>query len=180
MRFEQLVSKIRTDRGLEREVPGFDPINGNERAKFLFLLEAPGPRAVETGFISFDNPDPTARNLREQLAAAGIVRSEIALWNVVPWYLGEGQRIRPARADDLKVALSYLPPLVLAMHDLRCIVLVGRAAYRAHFLLSRTTTARILACHHPSARAMHANPQAWQENVEIFRFMKSSSELNPA
>ncbi|MDE2128633.1 MAG: uracil-DNA glycosylase [Betaproteobacteria bacterium] len=175
MRFEQLVSKIRTDRGLEREVPRFDPDNGNERAKFLFLLETPGPRAVETGFISFDNPDPTARNFREQLATAGIERPEIALWNVVPWYLGEGSRVRPAKDDDLKDALPYLPPVVEAMHGLSCIVLVGCAARRAHFLLSRTTTARILACHHPSARAMHVNPRARQENIEIFRFMKSSS-----
>lgn len=84
MSFEQLVEEIRSERGLEREAPGFDLANGNERAKFLFLLEAAGPKAVETGIISFDNPDLTARNLRDQLAAAGIVWSEIALWNVIP------------------------------------------------------------------------------------------------
>lgn len=55
MRFAQLVSKIRTDRGLEREVHGFDLDNGNERAKFLFLLEAPGPKAVAIGSIFFNN-----------------------------------------------------------------------------------------------------------------------------
>lgn len=176
MTFEQVVQKIKGDRGLDRQVPGFDPANGNERAKFLFLLEAPGPKAVETGIISFNNPDPTARNLRDQLAAAGIVRSEIALWNVVPWFLSDGPRIRPARDDDLQDALPYLLPVVQAMRDLRCIVLVGGAARRAHFLLSRSTTARILICHHPSARVMHGNPQAWRENVEIFRYMGNSRD----
>ena len=38
-----LVSKIRSDLGSPEAVPGFDPLNGNEQAKFLFLLEAPGP-----------------------------------------------------------------------------------------------------------------------------------------
>ena len=175
MSFDQLVRRIRTDRGLDREVPEFDPKNGNECAKFLFLLEAPGPRAVETGFISFDNPDPTARNFQVQLTSAAIDRTEIALWNVVPWYLEQGQRIRPAGNHDFREALPYLPPLLAPMKNLCCVVLVGAAARRAHFLLSRTTTARILACHHPSARAMHANPQASQENIEIFRYMKSSS-----
>ncbi len=175
MTFEQLVHKIRGDRNLDREVPGFDPSNGNERAKFLFLLEAPGPKAVKTGIISFDNPDQTARNLRDQLAAAGIVRTEIALWNVVPWFLGDGQRIRPARDGDFQDALPYLLPVVRVMVHLQCIVLVGGAARRAHFTLSSTTTARILACHHPSARVMHASPPAWQENVDILRFMKRSS-----
>lgn len=82
MNFTDLVHQIRTERNLTTEVPGFDPINGNERAKYLFLLEAPGPRSLQTGHISFDNPDPSAKNLREQLAAAGIDRKDIALWNV--------------------------------------------------------------------------------------------------
>lgn len=175
MTFEQLVQQIRVDRKLDREVPGFDPGNGNESAKYLFLLEAPGPRAVQTGIVSLGNPDPTARNLRRQLQEAGIGRHEIALWNVVPWYLSEGLRIRAAREDDLREALPYMPLVVNAMPDLRCIVLVGRAARRAHILLSATTDVRILACHHPSARAMNANRQAERENIAIFRFMKASS-----
>ncbi|MSQ51674.1 MAG: hypothetical protein EXR28_07280 [Betaproteobacteria bacterium] len=89
MNFTKLVNRIRKEMNLDNKVPGFDPKNGNERAKYLFLLEAPGPRAVETGQISFDNPDPTARNLRCQLKAAGIAREEIALWNTVPWFIGK-------------------------------------------------------------------------------------------
>jgi uracil-DNA glycosylase len=59
---ERFVQKIRSEQGLSTEVPGFDPLNGNENARFLFVLEAPGPKAVKkTGVISFDNPDQTAR-----------------------------------------------------------------------------------------------------------------------
>lgn len=87
MNFADLVNRIRTERNLTREVPGFDPENGNERAKFLFLFEAPGAKAVKTGLISFNNPDPTARNFLSQLEAAAIRRDEIAIWNTVPWYI---------------------------------------------------------------------------------------------
>jgi uracil-DNA glycosylase len=67
---DDFVKRIRLEQGLDREVPGFDPKNGNESAKFLFVLEAPGAKAVNTGFISFENPDQTAANFRYQLQEA--------------------------------------------------------------------------------------------------------------
>jgi len=51
MTFSQLVKQIKEERNLDHEVPGFDPKNGNETARFLFLLEAPGPKAVQTGYV---------------------------------------------------------------------------------------------------------------------------------
>jgi uracil-DNA glycosylase len=60
-RLSLLVDRIRAEQGLGREVPGFDPLNGNENARFLFVLEAPGPKAVARGIISFDNEDQTAK-----------------------------------------------------------------------------------------------------------------------
>ena len=91
------VDRIRTEQRLGREVPDFDPDNGNETAKYLFVLEAPGPKAVETGFVSFENPDQTARNFRDQLEKAQINRSEIVVWNIVPWYVGMKRRLRSGR-----------------------------------------------------------------------------------
>lgn len=177
MNFIELVSRIRHECNLTTEVPGFDPQNGNEHAKYLFLLEAPGPKAVQTGHISFDNPDPTARNFREQLAVAGITREEIAIWNIVPWYIGNaaGTAIRAATSADVRAGIEYLSPLVKAMPSLRCIFLVGGAARQAHLFLSRTTTARIVSCHHPSARVLNANPEAAQENIAIFKYVKETT-----
>lgn len=177
MNFAELVKKIRTEQALQDEVPAFDPANGNENAKFLFLLEAPGPQAVKTGRISFENPDPSARNFRRQLAEAGIGREEIAIWNVVPWYIGNASKtsIRAANRNDIKAGMKYLPLLVASMPNLRCIVLVGGAARQAHMFLSRVTTARIVSCHHPSARALNNNPQAEGENIELFRFIKETT-----
>ncbi len=151
-------------------VPGFDPSNGNEQARFLLLLEAPGPKAIETGLVSLDNPDPSARNLKAQLAAADIRRHDLAIWNVVPWFIGdfEKRKIRPAKCSDVREGVRYLPPLLAAMPNLQGIVLIGAAARSSHIFLSHTTSERILACHHPSARAMNANPGAFEENIAIF------------
>lgn len=177
MSLSNLVHRIRAERNLKQEVPDFDPQNGNEKAKYLFLLEAPGRKAVQTGYISFENPDPTARNFRDQLAEAGIIRAEIALWNIVPWYIGnaDGTAIRAATSADISDGIVYLKPLVSLMPKLKCVVLVGGAARQAHMFLSRVTTARVVCCHHPSARVLNVNPNAARENVEIFRFIKSTT-----
>lgn len=177
MDFADLVNRIKVERNLTREVPSFDPKNGNERATFLFLFEAPGAKAVETGLISFDNPDPTARNFLSQLESAGITRGEIALWNTVPWYIGNenGTAIRAAKGSDIQAGIEYLEPLVSAMPNLRCIVLVGAAARRAHVFLSQITSARIVSCHHTSAKVQNTNPDSARENIRVFRFIKQGS-----
>lgn len=177
-----LVSRIRNEQSLTVEVPAFDPQNGNERARFLFVLEAPGPKAVQTGYISFDNPDRTASNFRAQLQAAGVERSDIAVWNIVPWYLGNLDRtqIRAATAQDVKRGLSYLSDVIDALPALRCIVLVGGAARQAHVHLSHTTDVRILSCHHPSPKVQNTNAAAVDENVAVFRHMLSLAKTKSA
>lgn len=171
--FAQVVDSIRRDLGLTREVPDFDSQNGNESGRFLLVLEAPGPKAIKTGHVSIDNPDVTARNLRAQLESAGVNRRDIAIWNVVPWYLGNADqsRIRPAQGTDVAGGAAYLLRVVELMPNLQCIVLVGGAARRAHILLSARTTVRILSCHHPSPKVMNANPSAADENIAVFSFM---------
>lgn len=177
MNFADLINQIRKDRNLTTAVPGFDPKNGNEGAKYLFLLEAPGPRAVQTGQISFENPDPSAKNFGAQLVEAGITRDEIAIWNIVPWYIGNetGTSIRAATGADVRAGSEYLVPLVKSMPNLRCIILVGGVARKAQMFLSRVTTARIVSCHHPSSRVVNTNPQATKENIELFRFVKATT-----
>lgn len=177
MSFADLVKRIRTEQALKIEmVPGFDEKNGNERAKYLFLLEAPGREAKRSGSISYDNPDPTARHLKEQLDVAEILREEIAIWNIVPWFIGNeaGTSIRAAKGEDVRAGQEYLPELLLAMPNLRCIVLVGGAAREAHRFLSSKTTARIVTCHHTSRRVLNPRPETRAENIEIFRYIKAN------
>ena len=170
---QSFVAQIRAEQRLTHEIPGFEPGNGNAAARFLFVLEAPGPRAVETGVVSFENPDATARNFRAQLAAAGVVRADIAIWNV-----GESDRsrIRPAIGRDIAVGPTYLLRLLPLLPRLTAIVLVGTAARRAHVALSASTSARILACHHPSPKVINASSAAAAENIAVFKFMLACSD----
>lgn len=173
-KLNELVEKIRKEKGLAYEVPGFDPQNGNEDARILFVLEAPGAKAVKTGSISFENPDQTAKNFCEQLMRSGIDRSEICIWNIVPWYLGDGKKIRAADVNDVKMGLNYLGDLIAMLKKLEFIVLVGGPARRAHAYLSHKTSVRILGCHHPSPKVVNNYPEMREENILIFRIMKSA------
>ena len=140
-------------------------------------MEAPGPKAKTSGIISIENDDPTANNLKKQLEAAGIEPQDIALWNVVPWFIGKknSTSIRAATGQDVKDGSKYLELLVHAMPNLKCIFLVGGAARRAHLDLSGMTTARIVCCHHPSGRVMNLNRAAKEENIKIFQFVKKTT-----
>lgn len=172
---KDFVEKIRHDKNLSDEVPYFDPNNGNENARFLFLLEAPGPKAIKTGFISFDNPDETAKNFKRQLASASISRKDIALWNVVPRYLGNVNKtkISGATSQDVKSSLQYLKELLGLLKNLECIILVGAAARKCHVYLSQHTKLRILSCHHPSPRALNISPEFDEENISVFKALNN-------
>ena len=140
-------------------------------------MEAPGAKAVKSGYVSFENNDGTAKNFRNQLAAAGVERKDVAIWNTVPWYIGneEQTRIRAAKGADVKMGLAYLVDAISAVENLQCILLMGGAARLAHIHLSQYSTARILSCHHPSPRAMNASPEKAEENIAVFRHMLNTS-----
>ena len=57
-----------------RPVPDADPADGGIGARCLLLLETPGPSIGRTGFVSRDNPTPTAGNLRRFLPGRPIAR----------------------------------------------------------------------------------------------------------
>jgi uracil-DNA glycosylase len=73
-------------------IPEFDPWDGGTDAEILYMLEAPGPKAVLSGFISRNNPDETAKNFFELNIAADIPRKRTICWNIVPWYIGSGKK----------------------------------------------------------------------------------------
>jgi hypothetical protein len=112
-------------------IPYFDPLDGGIKGSVLLLLEAPGPKAVETGFVSRDNPDDSAKNLFLACDAAGLKREEMVLWNVVPWYLGSGGRIRAATKRDLAAGVRHLSNLLRVLPRLLAVVLMGRKAQTA-------------------------------------------------
>lgn len=129
------VETIRKETGLSREIPYFDPLDGGINAKCLFLFEAPGPRAVYSGFISRNNPDESAKNFFELNHEASLPRELTISWNAVPWYIGTGIKIRPANKNDIARGKKYLLDLLSLLPNLRIIVLGGRKAQKAETLI---------------------------------------------
>lgn len=162
-----------------KQIPLFDPCDGGVAARALFLLEAPGPKAVGSEFISRNNPDPTAKNTFELLQNAKISRSDTLLWNVVPWYVGNNQKIFSVSKEDITLALPYLKDLLDLLPLLNVIVLVGRKAQSAKQDIQQFTNRTILEACHPSARVFNRWPekrtQTRETFLQVFELLEDSS-----
>lgn len=164
----EYLEKIKTEHP-EKDLPCFDPCDGGRFAKVLFLLEAPGPKAVGSTFISRNNPDPTARNLCDLLQEAEISRRDTLLWNIVPWYVGDGNRIRAVNSDDIRQSFPYLKDLLTLLPELRVIALVGKKAQSAKNHIRPLTKLPMIDTHHPSARVFNVWPHKKEEMREQLR-----------
>lgn len=143
-----------------RGVPDADPADGGVTARLLLLLETPGPAIGRTGFVSRDNPAPTARNLRRFLAAAGLDRRETLIWNAVPFVIqvpGNGNR-SPSRAEST-AGLALLPALLELLPALEVVVLAGRAAAAATPIVAAARPGLpVLRMPHPSPTYVCTSP----------------------
>lgn len=154
-----LVARMRDTKGPDYGIPDFDPLDGGVDARVLFLLEAPGPKAIASGFVSRNNPDETAKNFFVLNAAAGIDRRSTVVWNAVPWYIGSGSRIRPARRDDVREADSWLVELLGHLPRLRFVVFVGLKARHAEGVVHATRPdVALMTMPHPSPMFINRAP----------------------
>lgn len=167
------VETIRKETGLNREIPYFDPLDGGINAKCLFLFEAPGPRAVDSGFISRNNPDESAKNFFELNHEAGLPRELTISWNVVPWYIGTGTKIRPANKNDIDGGKKYLLDLLSLLPNLRIIVLGGRKAQKAETLIKAAyPDINLMKMPHPSPLFINNAPENKFQIVQPLRAIK--------
>ena len=173
--FDVLVKKVQRKHG-KANVPEFEPRNGNEGAKYLFLLESPGPKSLESEYISQYNNDPSANNLKDQLDKTGFKDKEIAIWNIVPWFLCDANgKSRKPNPQDILQGKRYLKQLIENMPKLKVIILVGGEARKAFLFLCTITEARIVTCHHTSALGMKPNQNTKnprKENLAIFKLIR--------
>lgn len=163
------VRQVRQERPSEDRIPDFDPDDGGMNAEVLFVLEAPGPKAIATGFVSRDNPDLTARNLKTYMAEAGISRRQSLIWNIVPWYLGDGKIICAASAVEIRAGSVFLERLLGLLPHLKVIVLVGRKAQAAFEKGRITTLLSVYHSAHPSPQWVHRHPDNSEKIREVFR-----------
>jgi uracil-DNA glycosylase len=152
-------------------VPDFDPLDGGVKAECLFLLEAPGGKAVGSGFVSRNNPDETAKNFFQLNEEAGLPRGRTVIWNVVPWYVGSGTKIRAVNGTDIKASEPHLMELLRLLPALRAVVLIGRKAQRTKPLFERLAPhCAIFQCPHPSPLSLNGRPE---QRMEILRCLRA-------
>jgi uracil-DNA glycosylase len=164
------VDKLRAVKGPQYEIPYFDPRDGGTSAEVLFLLEAPGAKAVISGFISRDNPDDTARNFFMLNREAEIPRERTVVWNIVPWYLGSALRIRPATSSDIEDGIHWLNPLFELLPSLRAIVLLGKKAQGGAERIARVRPGiPLFKSPHPSPLFVNNSPSNRGKIVVVLR-----------
>jgi uracil-DNA glycosylase len=164
------VDKVRSEKGLASEIPYFDPADGGCQARCLFLLEAPGPKAVASGFVSRNNPDETAKNFFLLNREAKLDRRWTVSWNIVPWYIGNNRKIRPASPADIAAGMPYLRVLLSLLPKLRVVVLMGRKAQRARSVVQEMTpSSTILDMLHPSPLVINHDPANRQEMLQTLK-----------
>jgi len=174
-----LVKRIREAKGPDYKIPDFDPLDGGVEARVLFLLEAPGPKAVASGFISRNNPDETAKNFFLLNEEAGIDRRDTATWNAVPWYIGSGTKIRPAKRDDVREADTWLSELLVTLHRLRFVVFVGQKALHARDVVRRSRPdIDVMAMPHPSPMFINRTPDNRNRILSVLQELQARLRPN--
>lgn len=161
------VAALRKEIGPKASIPDFDPWDGGTSAKLLFLLEAPGGKALVSGFISRNNPDETAKNFFELNREAGIPRELTITWNVVPWYIGSDTKIRAATRTDTEAGIPSLTRLLALLPNLRAVVLLGHKAEHAAKAIARLRPdLRIFRSPHPSPLFTNNAPRKSRQDFE--------------
>lgn len=171
----KFVERLRRKLGPEYAVPFFDPFDGGTDASALFVLEAPGAKAIQSGFVSRNNPDESAKNIFTFLNTAGFRREETVLWNIVPWYIGSKIRIRPANSKDVQDGIPYLEQIISLLPSLKVIVLVGKKAGKAKSAISTISDLPIVETFHPSP--LFVNNKKGNKDKIINAFSKVRSYL---
>jgi hypothetical protein len=154
------VRRLQTARGA---VPYFDPTEAGAEARILMLFENPGRRANAaqgSGFISPDNDDPTANNMWHFLRDAGIEgRRDVVAWNIVPWYLGDDERIGKVTKADIAEARPALAELLDLLPALKVVILFGKKAQEGWDEAALDTDLVVLRAPHPSGRWLNGHPE---------------------
>jgi hypothetical protein len=159
------VRDLRTRFGDDAIIPWFDPWDAGVNARVLWLLEAPGPKATRegggSGFISPNNNDSTAQNAWETRADAGVPRSVVVHWNVIPYYLG-----RSFTTADIDVAGPLLRELLDLLPGVGAVILGGKAAQRSWRRFAPATRQLVTEeCPHASPQNVNTRPSARGEIV---------------
>ncbi|MFD9925846.1 uracil-DNA glycosylase [[Kitasatospora] papulosa] len=174
------VEGLRARLGDGESVPWFDPASGGVEARSLFLLEAPGQKAMGaeaelrrtgSGIISIDNDDLTARNCWMLRDEAGLPYETSVHWNVVPWYLGTATRIAAPGRSEIQRAAPFLHEVIAMLPSLEVVVPMGRKAQAGWAVYQERFAPKVhtLPTWHPSPRVFASRPGARQEILGVLQ-----------
>ncbi len=179
----EFVRRLRAVHGPD-SVPWFDPTEAGTKAPILLLFENPGCNAHAgqgSGFISADNDDPSANNTWHIFKEAGIDRRrDIVAWNIVPWYLGDVQKIGKVRPRDLAEARPALAELLGLLPRLRVVVLLGRKAQEGWDQAAPACRAAVLRAPHTGNQSLNRESGRRAEIVEVLKQARRIASLPPA
>lgn len=166
------VDEIKRERP-DKDVPFFDPLDGGTEAQCLFVLEAPGRMTKKrsgSGFVSRNNNDESAKNFFEVNKVADIPRKKTVTWNIVPWYIGAGEKRRTPSNSEIETGLMYLYRLIDRLPNLRIIVLVGMQAQKVEKEFSaKYPDIEIFKSFHPSPLFVNNKPQNKQKIIDALK-----------
>ena len=152
-------------------VPDFDPNDGGENARMLFLFEKPGPMTDSknggSGFISQDNNDKTAEATKKFLRKAGICRKDIVLWNCISAWNGT-REITPKEKKEVKTEILQLLKILKKVSS---IVFVGNEAKRHYKHLDKHLDSHgyeVTFSNHPSPLVFAAHKKKWSKIPKIW------------
>ena len=94
----------------------------------------------KSGLAEAESPDPKVTP-----------KAKRRTWNIVPWYIGSGRKIRPAGGADLAAGLPYLRQLLPLLPSLRIVVIMGqKAAFAEKHIAMALPDVQIVRSPHPS------------------------------
>lgn len=148
---DAFVDELRRARGGDPKcIPRFSRRDGGTEAKCLFLAMTPNKKAVASGYISRENPDPSARNFTKVHDDADFRREDTISWNIVPWYSEDA-------AKEVQAGLRWLGKLLDLLPKLRVVVLLGETARKATpslYQYERLPDLCVIHALHPGNQAM--------------------------
>lgn len=171
----KFVNEMRETTGHGKNVPYFDPLDGGVEAQCLFLFEAAGGKAVESGFVSRNNDDASAEKFFQLNDEEGFDRRYTISWNIVPWALRETGKNRPPTSEEIEQGKEWLEKLIEKLDYLKVVVLCGNKAQRAtEFFYTEHEDLCILHAPHPSPQSMNQHGKKAHLHVAI---RKASQKL---
>lgn len=125
-------------------MPYVPPHNGGIETKVLLLFQDPGKMTSTdhggSGFLSYENDDPSAQTLAECMDDAKVDGRDLSTWNAYPWFLPDQGNLTVGMLNE---GVDPLRRVVELMPELHTVVTCGKKAHDAweRFTRSAPTTA---------------------------------------